>query len=543
MKRTYLKTITLSAILVVLLSLSSWAQRVITGTVYREGKPAAGVTVEAHKSTESFMTSFDGKYTINADAKTKYLKFTFIDDTRKLDIEGKEGNVFDFSFDGIIPSKEEDQEVGAILKSDQELIKEGDLTFMNNLTMYDQFYRQKDYNSALGPWRILYHTYPKSIKNIYIHGCNMFEDKFEKASSWTEKNYYIDSIMNVYDRRIKYFGEKGFVRGREGVDYIRLKSEKEDWTDDQMKDFLKKGYGYLDESIKLEGDKSEAPVLVVYLQVTVRLFKLGEFPKEKVVENYETATGLLDKYLAENANDEKYLASKDAIEKIFEASGAADCDALIKLYEPKFDEIASDVESLKKVLRMLDKQDCTDSELFARASEKLYEKEPSPEAAFNMGRLFMKRKDFVKGKEYYLQAIKSETDPTLLSKYYLELGAYTLASEQNFQEAANYLRKAISNDPNNAKALMVLGDVFAGYSKSYGDKDIDHASLFWLAIDYYNKAKKIDPEQTAKANEKISTYSQYYPTKESLFFEGLKDGESFKIGSWINETTTVRAKK
>ena len=90
---------------------------------------------------------------------------------------------------------------------------------------------------------------------------------------------------------------------------------------------------------------------------------------------------------------------------------------------------------------------------------------------------------------------------------------------------------------------QALGDVFAGYSKKYGEKEIEHLSLFWLAVDYYVKAKKIDPEQTAKANEKIATYSQYFPDKETLFFEGYQDGQPYKIGSWINETTTVRARK
>lgn len=542
MKRILLKTITLPAILIVLTSFVLQAQRVITGTVYKEGKPAAGVTVEAHKSSESFMTSFDGKYSINADAKTKFLKFTFIDDSRKFEIEGKEGDEFDFSFDGIIPQKEE-QESGVILKSDQELIKEGDRTFINNLSMYDQFYRQKDYKSAMESWRVLYRTYPKSIKNIYLHGCNMFEAKFNQGSSWTEKNFYIDSIMNVYDKRIKYFNEKGFVRGRQGVDYIKFKMENENWTEDQLKDILKKGYGYLDESVKEEGLKTEAPVLVVYMQTTSRLFKLGEFPKEKVLENYEIVSNILDKHIAESPNETIYADSKGIINKVFEVSGAADCEALIKLYEPRFSELAKDIDALKKVLRMLDRQDCTDSELFAHASEKLYELEPSAEAAFNMARLFMKRKDIAKGKDYYQQAIAVEKDVLLLSKYYFELGAFTFASEQNFQEAANYLRKAIANDQNNGRALLLLGDVFAGYSRHYGEKEVDHLSLFWLAVDYYNKAKRIDPEQAEKANEKIATYSQYFPTREALFFEGLQDGQPFKIGSWINETTTIRAKK
>jgi predicted Zn-dependent protease len=87
MKSLLITTKLLTFALVVLMSASAYAQRVITGTVYREGKVAAGVTVEAHKSSEVFMTSFDGKYKITVDNKSKYLKFTFIDDSRKVDIE------------------------------------------------------------------------------------------------------------------------------------------------------------------------------------------------------------------------------------------------------------------------------------------------------------------------------------------------------------------------------------------------------------------------------------------------------------------------
>ena len=543
MKRILLKTITLLALLVVMLSLNTWAQRVITGTVYREGKLAAGVTVEAHKSSESYMTSYNGKYTINADPKTKYLKFTFAGDSRKVDIEGKQGDVFDFSFDGIIPQKEEDPNAAVILKPDQELIKDNDRIFITNLSLYDQAYRQNDYKTALTGWRVLYRTYPQSTKNIYLHGCNMFETRFNQSTSWVEKDYYIDSIMNVYDKRIKYFGEKGFVRGRQGVDYLKLKKENENWTNDQLKAILKKGYAYLDESVKEQGDKSEAPVLVVYLQATCNLFKMGELSKEKVLENYKLASGILDKYLVSSPRETMYIDSKEAIDKFFETSGVVDCSVLKNLYEPKFNELSANTGALKKLLRLLERQECTDGELFARASEKLYGLEPSAESSFYMGRTFMKRNDVAKGKTYYMQAIASEKDALLISKYYYELGIYTFAANQNCQEAANYLRQSLVNDPNNAKALLLFGDVFAAYSKYYGEKEIDHLSLFWLAVDYYNKAKKIDPGLAAKANEKIATCTQQFPSGETLFLEKLKEEQPFKIGSWINETTTIRAKK
>ena len=63
----------LAATIVIAAVTSSMAQRIIKGTVYRDGEPAAGITVEAHKGS-TMMTSFDGKYKVEADEKTKWIK-------------------------------------------------------------------------------------------------------------------------------------------------------------------------------------------------------------------------------------------------------------------------------------------------------------------------------------------------------------------------------------------------------------------------------------------------------------------------------------
>ena len=77
MKPLFSKTFLLTIAIVAITGFSSIAQRVIKGTVYRDGEPAAGVTVEAHKSNDTFMTSFDGKYEIEADEKSKYLRYFY----------------------------------------------------------------------------------------------------------------------------------------------------------------------------------------------------------------------------------------------------------------------------------------------------------------------------------------------------------------------------------------------------------------------------------------------------------------------------------
>ena len=542
MKSLLSKLNLLTFTLAVVISVSAFAQREITGTVYREGKPAAGVTVEAHKSSEVFMTSFDGKYKMAVDDKCKYLKFTFIDDSRKLDIEGNTNNVIDFSFDGELPVAEEKGEAGVDLRTSQELVKAKETDFMSNYTMYDQFYKQKDYKSAMGPWRKVFRQYPKSSLNLYIHGANMYEAKIDASEDWSVKNQYIDSLMNVYDRRVKYFNQKGFVLGRKGTDFLKYKLANEGLSDDELKTILKKGYGILEEAIGLEKNETEVAVLVVFMQASKRLFIMGELPKEAVAQNYNQASSILDACLAKEPDSEKYLAAKPLVDQLFQTSGAADCEALVALYEPKFDEIALNIDALKNMLRVLDKQDCTESELFAKASEKLYSLEPSAEAAFNMARLFVKRDEFDRAKEYYHNAIASETDKELLAKYYYELGIFTFVKENAYQKARDYARKALENNPNSGRALILIGDIYAQYSKHYGESDFEHQALYWLAVDYYQKAKRVDPDSFASANTKINTYRVYFPDKETLFFQGFQDGQTYTFGSWINESTKARAK-
>ncbi|MBC8004940.1 MAG: hypothetical protein H7X84_05660 [Verrucomicrobia bacterium] len=541
MKSLLLKSIFLTLALGVMASYSAVAQRVIKGTVYRDGKVAAGVTVEAHKSSEKFMTSFDGLYEITVPSSSKYLKFTFIDESKRVDIENNPNNVIDFSFDGVIPEAAQASEEGAILKTSTELIAEGNKDFMSVFTLEKQLYDQKDYKSALPHWRTLYRKYPKSIINVYLHGANMYQSLIEGTKDQKLKAAYVDTLMQIYDKRIKHFNKKGEVLGRQGTDYLQYMLVNENLTDEARKSILEKGYAYLEESVKLQGAETEAPVLILLMQSTKGLYLLGDLSKEKVIENYDIASNIINKALQKNATDNNFLIARDNIDQNFQSSGAADCEALINIYTPKFDQIASNVEDLKKMVRMLDRQGCDASPLYGRASEKLYQLEPSAEAAYSMARTFVKAENHDRAEEYYKQAISLEKDPMNLSKYYYEMATLNFADSP--QEARTYLKKSIDNNPNYGKSYMLLGDLYASSSKSVGADDFERSTVFLLAVDYFNRAKKADPSLSEDANKKINTYTQYFPPKEEIFFRGMNEGQSVTVGGWIGESTTIRAKR
>ncbi|MCK3682511.1 tetratricopeptide repeat protein [Maribellus sp. YY47] len=523
------------------------AQRVLKGTVYMDGKPAAGITVEAQKGG-TMMTSFDGKYEVEADAKTKWIKFTFIDEKKTLDIEGKTGDVFDFAFTGEIPSgnAEEDNTGGEVnLGTAEDLIKAGNETFRTEYSLYSEFYKQKDYKSAKPHWQVLYNQFPKSSENIYIQGAKMYEDFIEKAATKEEKDKLINEYMKLYDKRIKYYGEEGYVLGRKGTAWLKYKLNTEGAEapeGDALVQIYKSGYEWLNKSISLQGNKTEAPVLILYMQTTVALFKLGELPQEQVVKNYENTVKVSNEIIAANENADNVKTVKETVlpftDDIFGKSGAADCDVLEKIYSSEFAANKDDIDYIKTMLRRLGKANCTESDLFAQATERLYELDPSAEAAFNMARRLIKKGDVAKAKEYYKMAMEQETDQELLASYYLQYGL-VLYSESSYSEARSYARKVLDIQPNNCDANMLIGNIYVAASRSFDGKNIEKAAIFWVACDYFEKARRSE-DCSIDAAQKISEYRKYFPDKEEAFMEGLQAGSSFKVGGWINETTKVR---
>ncbi len=528
---------------------SAMAQKTIKGTVYMDGEPAAGVTVEAHRGGE-MMTSFDGKYEVAVDSKSRYIKFTLMatGESKKFDLDDNSPAEIDFAFTGELPKAGGSEEVSSAdvsLKSAEELLTEQNREFMNQLSLYTEFYKQGDYQSALPHWKILYNKYPKSTPNIYIHGAKIFEYLIENAKTDAERDKYLDEYIKSYDQRLKYFGGKGFVLGREGTSWLKYKLDErraKQIEGEEYKQVMLKGYEWLNESVNEEKAKAELPVLLLLMQTTRSLFILGALPKETVVSNYEKINKYLTEIIAKDTDTDRVKNAQEVqpyVENLFSISGAADCETLISIFTPQFEENIGNADFIKSMLRRLRKAKCDESELSERATTTLYELEPSAEAAFNMAHEYLRKDDLVNAKKYYDQAISQETDTKLLASYYYERALLLYIKESKYQEARDMARKALSLDPDLCEANMLIGDIYATSSRSFKGTNLEKSAIFWVAVDYYNKARRVD-DCAADAANKASDYKKYFPNKEDAFMEGLLEGKSYKVGGWINETTTVR---
>jgi hypothetical protein len=117
----------------------------------------------------------------------------------------------------------------------------------------------------------------------------------------------------------------------------------------------------------------------------------------------------------------------------------------------------------------------------------------------------------------------------------------------NPQRAREYFRKAINQDSGFGRAYIAIGDLYAQAVSDCGGSKMtrNDRAVYWLVVDMYQRAKQADSSVASTANSKISTYRQYFPTAEDIFYKDeWIEGESLRIDfgcySWINQTTTVR---
>ena len=111
----------------------------------------------------------------------------------------------------------------------------------------------------------------------------------------------------------------------------------------------------------------------------------------------------------------------------------------------------------------------------------------------------------------------------------------------SLSNAREYARKMLDINPNSGTAYIVIGNTYAASGKICGTgNDFKSHTVSWAAIDTWQKAKSVDSSVADEAQKLINRYSQYMPSKEELFYEGLSVGGTYTI-SCLGVTTTIRA--
>ena len=411
---------------------------------------------------------------------------------------------------------------------------------MNN-SLYFEFFKQwrdSDYKSpawkdAVRPWRWVFLNCPQSTRNIYLHGERLVDELIQNETDKTKRNKYVDTLMMVYDKRIEYFGNEGFVLGKRGSELYKLRPEA-----------YEEAYANLTRSIELEGNESNGAVLIYLFRAAEKIVKSDKADRSLLFEVYDQASEIIDYNINRfrNEADEKKVTSWENVRGNLELSiePYATCPDIISIYSVKFNNEPNNVDLLKKITKLLDRKNCTDSDLFLAATENLHRLEPSAKSAELMGKMNIRRENYTESVKFLQEAVQLHEDAQakadvyfLLAHVYFQMKLYTQS-----RSAGNEVLKV---RPNDGKIYILIGDLYASSAKDCGDNDLTSKVAYWAAVDKYVRARNVDPSVEDLARTKINTFSQYFPAKETIFFYDLDEGDAYTVECWINETTTVRA--
>jgi tetratricopeptide (TPR) repeat protein len=400
---------------------------------------------------------------------------------------------------------------------------------LSNMSSYVKV-NMPDY--AYSSWRYCFHNCPAASKNIYIMGAKILKHKIENSANEELANRYIDTLMILYDQRIKYYGQEGYVLGWKGVDLLKYRPEE-----------MKTGYDYLKESLDIMKSRAEEGVAITLMQATNALYKDKVICEDEVIHTYIKINDYLNERLNSKEASEKTEIAIDNVEKIFAACGAANCETLESIFLPKFKTGLEDVETLKNISDILENNNCTESDLYLNVLVELFNVEPAAYTAKRIAPLYHLRGDYENSTLYIKKALQLETDDAAKAKLYIYLAQICKDNLKDYSLARSYAYEALKLNDKFGEPYLLIGDAYVASSKECSESEFEQRAVYWAAVDKYEKAKYTDPSISNKAEKLIDRYSDHFPLKEETFFHGYVDGQEYLVGCWINEKTIVRTRQ
>ncbi len=399
-------------------------------------------------------------------------------------------------------------------------------------SMYQEYYKQNNIKDAYVPWQKVLNICPKQSLNIYIRGVKILKTTYENTADPKRKAILVDSLMHLYDLRIEHFNKKGDVLGSKAQDLYTLAPER-----------YEEAFKIVEEAISISQNKTEVSVLFTYMTLIRVMYENKKIEADKVIELYSVISDYADAIATASPSDDKIKQAKDGIDAIFAQMGVAKCENLVAIFTPKFNANPTDLGQNKKIRALMGStKDCSKQDLYLKASVEIYKLEPSASLAYDIAHLCIDFKQPKEAEKYYNEAINLESDVNKRANYFYELASLTFTELKNPSQAKALASKALEENPNLGKAYKLIGDMYAS-ERNCGADDFEKKAVFWAAVDKYSKAKQVDSELEESMNSLIASYSQYFPSKEDIFFHDLKVGDTYSIGCWINERTTVRERK
>ncbi|MCL2167895.1 MAG: hypothetical protein FWH59_02080 [Lentimicrobiaceae bacterium] len=448
------------------------------------------------------------------------------------------------------------------------------LTCLEEVSLFKTFYDQKNYKDAYPHWKRVVELCPCSwnaiFNNTYLQ--NMLDPLIKSTEDVELQNQYIDDLLKSVETRHLYF-PKNYTEGN-GLGFkafymIRYRGKS---TEEVMQAF-----DMFIESIEMEKEKTQPNIWDIFFRIAEQIARAKQ-DTTIMIDAYERATDYIEKAINDYYKEiDKQLPNFENLEEAKEKGQIpqadfemrkqrldqdtarsmqfitlydrtlknientftpfAPCNVLEQVYGNKLEQNRDNLTALKKMLLTMNNRGCTSSPVFAEMLNIVHQAEPSAQSANLMGYFSLNNAEYDVALEFFKEAIELfETNEQKVEPWYMIALIHQIKG--NYSEARNAALQVIKLKPNSGKAYMLIGDLYAASGNKCSGEDSMPLDYNWAAADKYSRAIAVDPSVAEQVNEKRAKLR--FPSTQDKFVRGLKDGDSYKVGCWIQETTTIR---
>lgn len=411
---------------------------------------------------------------------------------------------------------------------------------LEEFVLYRDFMKADDWKNAFEKWQYVYEHAPAADgkrTTVFTDGMKFYEHFM--AADTSKREEYIGKIFKLYDEMEKCYPEGGLVTGLKAFDYF-FKYPERISKEEQFKLFKK--------SIEMDKGEPRYFILNPLTSLLVDLTLEEKIPLAEAQQYNRMIRDAIARGLAEcqgsdcdnwNIINEYAPARLEGLESI---EDFYDCTYYKTKYYPDFEADPQNCDVIMNVYSRLRWGKCPETDPQLQALDAAYNENCRTAAGPSCNDLLRdgKYRDAVKCLE---EALPNLTDSKAKAQYNYIIAQIYFAYLRNYSRARQYAYEAARQRPGWGEPYLLIGTMYASSGPLCGPgRGWESQVVVWPAIDMWNKAKSVDSGVASQANRLIGQYTQYMPTSEDIFQRLKKPGDSYFVGCWIQESTTIRAK-
>lgn len=405
------------------------------------------------------------------------------------------------------------------------------------LSYYKEYYKSKNYDSALPNWRKAYSLCPPTAnQTMLVDGTTLVRKLITKNAANAEyRNALIDTLFSIHRTRAEYYPKyKVVAMNNLGFDMANF-----------YKNDAQKLFEGLNEVIAANKELTKPSVLLIDLNAAIQMYQNNELDADALISVYQNNMAYLEQAVPTDANAKEDLEKvKDDMESLFISSKVASCEKILEVYTPRYEAAPEDLALVSNIVKMMSSaDDCTDNDLYLNAATSLHKLQPSSQSAYFLYKLNAARGNFDEAVKYIAEALTyPDISVETAADYNYEAATFCVKNGKN-AKALEFANKSMElADSYKGKAYFLIGTIWG--ATTCGGDEITRRAPYWVAYDYMAKAKEADPSLAEDCNKMMSQYRVYFPQTAEAFMYDLTDGKPYKVScNGMTANTTVRTQK